>query len=301
MPAVKTIQELFNEGDYESVVASYAPGCSAKDAFLVLSSYLSLGKGREAMELLLKRREDLWKENPTLTMKVNFDLRFILNQFDEAYEDEKWFANQPYVSQEVEEVLRGLPKAIRANELATKGKTAAMGEDEILDCLRNPGDPYACLAALSQIKNADLEPYEEAIEGILCGPYHADVKSFALMLLSDRGYQKEVLFEKKGERMRIVPAKIGSPFATREYRKVHEEITMNGKDVSATQVAYGLLDQYCLALYPHRFVEAGKEGELASSLLDLARSYLGDKLSQKELDNAAPTRKIIEENPPLGA
>ena len=287
-------RELFEEGRYAEVIASYSPSSSAQDAFLAISSYLGLGKGQEALTLLTSRRADLWKENPTLTLKANFEIRFILRQFDEAYEDLEYFSNLPYVSQAVEEVLRELPKTIRANELASKGHSDSISEDELLDCLENPKDPYACLAALSQIGKRDITPYLDALRKILAEDYPNDVKTFALLLLASKEAKGEYLFVKNGERLNLEPAKLGSPYETKEYQAVVASISKASDNVSEVDVARGLLDRYCLALYPHRFVNAQEEEKLASDLLLLAKRYLGESLPKEQEEKVAYLEAVLK-------
>lgn len=288
-------RELFEEGRYAEVIASYSPSSSAQDAFLAISSYLGLGKGQEALTLLTSRRADLWKENPTLTLKANFEIRFILRQFDEAYEDLEYFSNLPYVSQAVEEVLRELPKTIRANELASKGHSDSISEDELLDCLENPKDPYACLAALSQIGKRDITPYLDALRKILAEDYPNDVKTFALLLLASKEAKGEYLFVKNGERLNLEPAKLGSPYETKEYQAVVASFSKGSDNVSEVDVAHGLLDRYCLALYPHRFVNAGEEEKLASDLLLLAKRYLGESLLKEQEEKLAYLEAVLKD------
>ena len=292
-----TVKELYDKGAYIEAAVLGKNSSDPEEIFIGVSSYLSLGQGEEGMSVLLEKRGILWKANPLLTLKANFDLRFILGQFDEAYEDLAYFSDLPYVSQKVEEALRALPKTIRANELASKGEKD-LKEEEIIDLLEDLNDPMGVLVGLNELKNKDIARYLEQIKAILVASIHPDVKTFALMLLVEKSINEEIPFEKANERLVINPSKLGSPFDTKAYRLTRAKIA-ESNDSSLSGVALGLLDQYCLALYPRKAIEDGEEERYASALLALGARYLGSKNGEEDL-LVGLIEKTLNENPPLG-
>ena len=295
------LQELVKQGAYEEAIALPYEGLDAKDAFLRISAFLSLGKGKEALDYLLSRRLDLWEADPIMTLRVNFEIRFLLKQFDKAQEDLEFFENLPYVSQRVEEALRDIPKAILAAKASEKS-ARGMGYEEALETLASPTDDFALLSALSALrKQGDLEDYRGLVEEILVSVHHDDVKSYALMLLSAKGSTHEVTLSKGGKRYTLVPAKLGSPYAMAEYKVLRERIETVG-DSSLSQVMGELLDLYALIRYPERFVTPGDLDSFLEGLTGLGKTYLG----QKEGELSENGRKFFEEikdaiakNPPL--
>lgn len=300
---MSNIEELVKKGAYEEAIALPADGLEGKDAFLRISAFLSLGKGKEALEYLLSVRDALWKADPLMTMRVNMEIRFLLRQFDLAQEDLAYFENLPYVSQKVEEALREMPKAILA---ARAGEKSARGMDyeEALETLASPSDDFALLAALAALrKQGDLEDYRGLLEEILVSLHHDDVKSYALMLLSAKGSEHETLLSKRGKSYNVVPAKLGSPYAMAEYKVLRERIEKVG-DTSLSQVMGELLDLYALILYPERFVTAGELDSFFEGLMGLGKTYLGQEkgnLSEKAEALYARIKDEIAKNPPLGA
>ena len=104
---MESLKELIEKKEYQRVLELTKESKDAEALFCRVSAYLGLGRYQDARTLLVKERDALWAKNPILTMKATFETRFGLEEFDEAYQDEEDFANRPYISQEVEEVLRG--------------------------------------------------------------------------------------------------------------------------------------------------------------------------------------------------
>ena len=294
------MQQLVKEGRYEEALSLDPAQDEGSDKFLRVSCYLSLGKGKEAMAELLARRDELFALDPLLTLKVNFEVRLLLKQFDEAEKDLEYFENLPYVSQKVEEALRGLKGTIASTRYASAHPSQSL--DEILEILSSPSDDLMLLSALNGLKKVgELEDYRDLVEELLLGPYHDDVKTYALMLLSAKGSDHEVAFVKRGRTFRVNPAKLGSPYAMKEYRYLRDKLNVLS-DQSLREVCGELLDLYALICYPERFVNVGEEDLFLTALLALGRRYLGQKEGELDPDSAKlleTLAKTIAENPPL--
>ena len=257
--------------------------------FIELSGLLKEGKGEEAIALLSKNRDLLFKVDPAKTLRANFELRFLLDQFDEAYEDLEYFSNLPYVNQEIEETLRGLPKLIRANELASS-KKRNFDEEEAHAALSDGEDPYAVLGILQQLKERDLTPYLEEIRALLSSSIHDDVKTFALLLLVEKNINDEFLLIKKEKTYRINPSKLGNPFSCKEYLETRKKIVQS-KDASLVSVGVQLLDQITISCYPERLFKEGEGEDFLLALIEIAKSYLG--IVSKEKSSESMKKRLI--------
>lgn len=295
------IAELVKNEKFEEAIALPRQTLEGRDLFFLASAYLSLGRGEEALEVILEHRDELYALDPILTMKSDLEIRFLLEQYDEADEDRKYFENLPYVSQEVEEVLRSLPSTIAATRFSAKSP-AQKDYEQLLETLASPSDDLMLLSALNGLKKiGELEDYRGLVEEILVGPHHDDVKTYALMLLSAKGSDHVVKITKGGRAYEVNPARLGTPYGLPEYRYVREKI-MGLRDNSLAEVAGELLDLYALQRYPERFLLSGEEDAFLEGLLALARSYLGQ--NEGELGEAGRRYrdligKSIAENPPL--
>lgn len=247
----------------------------AKKVFVDIANLLQQGKGQEGLTLLQANRDILFAFDPEKTLRANFELRFLLNQYDEAYEDYDYFSSLPYVSQQVEEILRGLPKLIRANELASKGKDAF--DEEIAHAVLSDGeDPYAVLGVLQQLKNRDITPFLEEIKSVLTSGIHDDAKTFALMLLVDKKVDEEVLLLKGERAFRVNPNKLGNPFASASYVKMRG-VFSTLKDSSLSNVCAQLLDQVVLSSYPEKAFQDERFDAYKSAFLHIGVKYLGQE------------------------
>ena len=258
-----------------------------KDIFVSISRKLADGDLEGAKTEFRENLEALYKENPLLTLKTNFELRFISNEFEQAYQDNEYFQALPYVSQEVEEYLRSLPRLIRANELSAfqrKEKT----EEEIEGMLNPSTKNEELLFLVSSLGNKDITPYEDKLIALLDSPVHDDVKSFTLMLLASKGVNKKVKLTKSGASIELNPSMVGVPFQNADYNTLKANLA-GIKDVTVADIARRLLDQWALYCYPLKpLLPEGLEAT-GEALSQLANYYLDNK---SELGKGA---KVIDD------
>ena len=269
---------------------------NANDIFALISQDLARGDLEASRKRFFENRTALYEANPLLTMKTNFELRFIAEEFEEAYTDNEFFQALPYVNQEVEEFLRELPKKIRANELASFQRKPRDIEDN-LKLLVPETKSEELLLVVTSLSESDIKPYVKALEDLLFAEnVHDDVKSFTLMLLSAKGVDEEITLRKRGECFKVNPARIGQPFGNPDYDEMKARLQKE-KDVSMGEIGGHILDQFALTLYPRRpLLEEGLEATY-SGIVSLAASYL--------LPGTEPSRQgqaiedILSEVPPL--
>lgn len=244
-----------------------------KKIFLEIASYLNKGDAKQALDLLSVNKDALFAFDPLKTLRANFELRILLNQYDEAYEDYAYFSNLPYVSQEVEETLREIPKALRANELASR-TTCAFNEEEAHAALSDGEDPLAILGVLQGLRNHDITPFLEEIRDLLTSDIHEDVKTFALLLLVDKSLNEDILFKKEDAIIKINPSKLGNPYQSKSYLEIRLMLEKE-KDISIASVSLELLDRAFLVAYPFSPFLEDKNDDVIVALKAIASSYLG--------------------------
>ena len=289
---------MFEKGEYEKILEITQGAKEPQEIFIRISSLIQLGRRQEALSSLLHHREGLFKVRPIVTMRADFELRFALGQFDEAYDDLEYFKNLPYVNQEVEEELRELPQRIRAEEKAYLLRDASKKED--LSKLLENKDPYAVLGALSEIGRKGIKGYEEQIKSILVSNAHHDVKVFALEVLVLWKYEEEVVLLEDGERKTVKPSLLVSPFEDDSYRSLRESCK-DVPDSSLRGVANGILDQLVMACYPNSPFQDRHLDLQREALLSLAKEYLGqeDKQSEEIENEKKRFGDILKRHPPL--
>ena len=282
-----SLKELYEKGEYSRLLEETEGKLDPTSLFYKISALLSLNRAQEALDALILNREGLFKAKPALTLKYDFELRFSLGQFEQAYQDLEFYRNAPYVSQEIEEALSSLPKRIREEEKAYLLQSVHKEED--LDALLESKDPYLALGALSQIGKDGIQGHEEALEKLLVSPSSPhDVKVFALEVLVAHDYPKEVTYLDMDSRVTLVPKDVENPFEERNALSLRK-LLATLSDVSLASVCTQLLDQLALSCFPS-YPFSGKPLSLESeALISLGREYL--RQAQEEISEEAEQEK----------
>ena len=259
----------------------------SNDIFALVAKALAEGKLKEATSLFRENLETLYQENPLLTLKTNFELRFIAGEFEEAYADNEYFQALPYVSQEVEEYLRDLPRLIRANELSAFQRKEKKEED-IMELLSPSTKNEELVLLVSQLGKLDIAPYLPKLIALLGSDVHDDVKGLILMLLVTKGIDTEVSFVKNGERFRLKPKDIGMPFHNEDFDALKGRFATY-KDVSVGEFSLEILQQLAMILYPRRPRLQDDLDLTEKAIRELATHYLDNKAPLGEEAKALQT------------
>lgn len=296
---MKALKELYEKGEYEALLNASELSTDPETLLLRISAYLALNRPKEALELLLKHRDELFAFRPGLTMKTNFEIDFALAEFDKAREDLEYYRNAPYVSQAIEEALSSYPKIIREEEKAALLRGYAPIEDFSLSLKSK--DPFAVLGALNRLGKGGISGHEGQIEEILISKdIHPDVRSFALQLLCAWNYPKKVAFLSDDGIVEITPKDIVDPFSDPNAKWLKEEFSKL-QDLSLGKVCSNLLDQLCLVCYPSTPLKGDSALEY-DALLALGEEYLGYPSMPLTEEAAAEKQRfseVLERHPPL--
>ena len=262
------------------------------------SAYLAKGDAKQAFNILNAHRDELYKVNPLKTMKSIFELRFILKEFEEAYDDLEHFENLPYVSQEVEEYLHALPKLIRTEE-RNSSLSDKYSEEEIIEKLSDKSDDYEIISTLNIIGPWRAKDYVRSLVNLVTGQKSSLVRTYALMYLIAAKYDKEIALIKNGKTFNIVPARIDPPFTGKEFEDFREKLDESINDPSVSNVAKKLLNDYIFELFPET-LPLEKEGPVyLLAFSSLAHEYLSsefDLVKECEEKNVNPeeVKALIE-------
>jgi hypothetical protein len=296
---VDSLKSLLDKKQYD-LVLSLTEGCQDAPSLIYrASAYLAKGDGLDAEAILVTQRDILYSYNPAMTLKFNFEVRFVLKHFDLAYEDLAYFNEKPYVSQEVEEYLRALPNLIRTNERSSElAKNYA--PEEIDRILVSSKDDYEVLTLLNYLQNVPLRDYYGDIKTVLVSERNPMVKTYALLLLVGDGYSQEVTFNKEGKVYHLIPKDLLPPYTGATFDDFVRNLSSMAADPSVASVAGSLLNDYILDVYPETVIRAKDDRLLMTALLKLAREYLHSSLGIEgylemyHLDRAAVEAKAAE-------
>jgi len=305
-----SLKSLMDKKDFDLVLSLTKGARDPEAIFYRATALISKNKPQEAMNLIRENRTALYEANPLLTLKADFELRFLLRQFDEAYKDLEYYSNQPYVSQAVEEQLRAYPSIIRSSERAASF-TKNYDAEEVERILLTSHDDYEVLSMLNYVQIHDLGSYSKILRKIIASNRHPYVRTYALLLLIAVKDPEKVEFQKNGRFFQVVPAELDPPYVGDVYNGFCNNLILMAKDPSVSGTAHELLNDYIMDVYPEKVIVDKDDKILAAALIKLAREYLRSPigiesyietyhLKEKAVEALAKTIKgVLDETPTL--
>lgn len=287
-----SLKELFEQKRYETILSLTEKSEDGESLFYRASSLLALGKSKEAMELFSTHRKTLFAYHPLATLKHNFELRILLNEFEEAYLDYDEFKNYPYVSQEVEEKIRAIPSYLRQKERESFNHKP-LSVEEAKKILSSPKGDYETLATLEAISHVAIDPFLPEIKTLLISSIHPSVKTYAFLLLINCGYDQEVTLVKGNSAYHLIPKNTKPPFVGLPFKNVKQELESLAKDPSVSGVAYSLFSDYTLALFPSSPFDGVDEKQLVYAFLSLAFDYLKRENGSLPFEESGVKNEIV--------
>ncbi|MFA6675902.1 MAG: hypothetical protein WCS49_03425, partial [Bacilli bacterium] len=138
---------------YQLVVKLTESSLEPTSLFYRISALLALGKGEEALACI-KTNQKILEVNMAMLMRIHVEILCLLTKFDEAYEALEYYKNRPYVSQEVEELIKELPQMIRLEE--KKNSSMRFIKDEDLIKKLESDDSDTVLMAIDVVRERDI-------------------------------------------------------------------------------------------------------------------------------------------------
>ncbi len=294
-----SLKTLMDKKQYDLVIKLTENSNDSIALFYRLSALLAVGKSEEALNLINIKRLIL-QNKLSLLIKFHIEILCLLGRFDEAYRELKYYEDLPYESQEVEEILRAMPEYIREQEKASFGGKP-LDEDELREKLMSKNDDEV-LAALDEIKSFPINNYLLNILKLIRSNPRQIIRSFALLLLVNAKYDKEVEFLHFDKLVKINPSKLPEPFQVPGFDSLESlsfALQNEYHDPSVAQNALQVLSSYLLYIYPSELDSEKEEtivifGYIAKRLLQIDISDLEDVCEQKGLDFAQINSKIRE-------
>lgn len=282
-----SLKSLMDRRDYDLVIKLTNDSKDMNHLFYRISAFLALGRGEDALKVIKENRHLLEGDLPLL-MKIHIEILCLLNNFDEAYEEIKYYENLPYVSQQVEEILRDLPKLVREEEKKSLA-SRELNNDALKERLKSQ-DENAVLPALDMVRDRDVNMFLNEIQGIMLKFKKQSIRSFALLLLVQKHIDKELSFNHMGQNIKINPAKLEPPFVGTEFNDFVKALQLDIKNPSAEQDAIQILSSYIIYTYPEKLeiqypllIEALKEISFEYLQIDTEDS-LEKRCEDKNLD-----------------
>ena len=199
----------------------------------------------------------------------------------------KYYENLPYVSQQVEEVLREMPKFIREEEKKSVS-SKELSNDELRKRLASD-DQNVVLPALDMVRDRDINMFMPEIERILVEFPKQSIRSFALLLLVQKKIDRDLGFNHMEEVIAVNPSKLDPPFVGSEFNDFLRELQRELRDPAANENAVQILSSYIIYTYPVK-LEIGYD-VLIEALRAIAFEYLQNK-EEVDLPNRCLQKRI---------
>ena len=291
-----SLKTLMDQKNYELVIKLTENSNDAIALFYRLSALLAVGQSEEALNLIKNKRLILQKRLGLL-IKFHIEILCLLKRFDEAYEELRYYEELPYESQEVEELIKQMPAFIRKEEKATY--RPPIDEEELKAKLLCKNDEDV-LAALDQIKSLPVNKFLINLFQLTKNHPRQIIRSFALLVLVNQKYDKEVPFLHYGEILKVVPANLDDPFIVPGYSSLEEfsfALQSMYHDPSIANNALNIISSYLLFSYPDKLDLTADEslvvfGYLAKKLLKINIDDLESVCEEKGLDYSKIAKRM---------
>lgn len=291
-----SLKTLMDKKQYDLVIKLTENSNDSVALFYRLSALVAVGQSEEALKLIQNKRLIL-QNRLDILIKVHLEILCLLGRFDEAYEELRYYQELPYESQVVEEILKAMPDYIRKEEKNSYGRREK-NEKQIVSLLMSENDEEV-LAAFDAIKNEPLNSYLLPILKIMRSHPRQVIRSFALLLLVNHKYDKEVDFLDNGNLVKVVPSSLEEPFKIPGYKDLQDfsfVLQSTYHDPSVVNNAMNIISSYLIYIYPHQLTLNKEEslivfGYLAKRLLRIDDQDLPDMCDKYQLDY----QKIIQE------
>ena len=284
-----SLKTLMDKRQYDLVIKLTENSNDAIALFYRLSALLAVGQSEGALELI-KTKKLILQNKLALLIKFHIEILCLLGRFDEAYYELRNYEEMPYESQEVEELLSSMPKYIRDAEKATFG-SKHIDEDELRERLLSKKDEDV-LAALDEIKNLPIDNYLLNILKLARSHPRQVIRCFALLLLVNAKYDKEVEFLHFDKLIKVNPSQLPEPFQVPGIKTLEDlsfAMQKEYRDPTVSQNAIQLLSSYLLYIYPKPLALEKEEviivfGYLSKHLLQIETDDLEYICNEKGLD-----------------
>lgn len=282
-----SLKTLMDNKNYELVVKLTDNTEDYLSLFYRMSALLALGRIEEALGVIDKHKNVLLYK-PSLLIKFHIEILCLLGRFDDAFNALTDYKELPYESQETEELLSSMTDYIRQEEKKSY-QTQHIDEDDVRKSLFSDNDDEV-IFALNAVRKMSLETFLLPILKILRSHKSQFVRSFALLLLVDFKYDKEVDYLHIDKLIKVVPAKLDKPFVVAGYdvKELSFAFQSAFHDPSLEETAMHILSSYLIYIYPET-IDLNKEEVV------VLFAYLGYKMLHNDsfdFEKECQTRKL---------
>ena len=267
-----SLKTLMDKKQYELVIKLTENSVDSTYLFYRISAFLALGKPLESLAVIENNREILEKDLSIL-IKIHIEILCLLSRFDDAYKELDRYKNFPYVSQQVEELLRDLPQYIREEERKTLS-SKEMDDEQVKQLMRSK-DLNDAIIALDIIRERDINRYLEDLKWVMVNHQTQSIRSFALFVLVQKKVEGSFKFKHIDKIIEVNPSLLKPPFVGEPFNSIVRRLSTEFKDPSVSENAIQILSSHIMFIYPEGIPY--EEDEIVEALYIVSTKYLQSK------------------------
>ena len=264
-----SLKSLMDKKQYDLVIKLTENSTDRLYLFYRISAFLALGKADESLKVIEENREELEKDLSIL-VKVHIEILCILEMFDEAYEKMEYYKNLPYVSQQVEELLKALPEYIRAEEKKAFSSKDIKPED--VKTLLHDVDMNNVVIGLDIARQMDINLFLPDLKDLMVNHEKQSVRSFSLFVLVQKNVDMTVKFKHIDKVIEVNPKELTPPFVGDDFNNLVKRITLEFNDPALSENAIQLLSTHIMFIYPEKINY--DDEEISEALYQISKRYL---------------------------
>ncbi len=264
-----SLKSLLDARKYELVIKLTEKASEPNDLFYRIAAFSCLGKYEDAL-FEIQDHQQILETRLEALIPVHIQLLCTLQRYEQAESVLDYYANLPYQSQIVEEILRKMPEIISSEEKKSQNKYY---DDEFIIEKLNSKNVEEVLFALDLIKTRDIFTFLPEISKIMIHNPIQNVRSFALMLLVQKEVDRDLTFLSEGKILTVNPKKLPLPFTGANFNAVIRKMDATYKDPTLSQNGVQILSTYAIHIYPKEIPD--DVDEIALAIYLIAKSYLG--------------------------
>ena len=269
-------EQLLEKGQFDLLIKLTENATNHEDVYYHVVALNDAGRVNDALEYI-SLYQDILDQDIKNIMMFHISILLDLAKYEQAREAYEHYANLPYQSQEVEELLKIVPQYITKKELEKDINGVYFNEENIHKFFMSENEEEV-FEGLNALKNRNPEDFIYEFKHIMVNYPRALARLLALSILVKYRYEGMVEFvDIKNVKRTIKPSEVAdSPFDDKPFLDAIDRIE-HIKDASIGGYAKDILVMFMIAIYL-------SDLKYSSNILFLASYSLARDLFKEEYD-----------------
>ncbi len=295
------IKSLFDKKEYKVVADLLKSSKEPSEVLMRITCLTILNEDKEAIKVINTFQKELEKVYPQKLMTIHFELLLKNKMFKEANEAVAHYNELPYISQQVEEMLRDMPQRIIDEQVGHNVQEIDI--DDASNILKNEKDNAKLAQVLFNLNAYKFEWIsEDVVDFLTRKDVNPNFRVYALIYLVDHAFKHDVNYLGRDGLMVVNPSKIKPPFTSKTFYEATEMISKKAmQNVTIRDTALHLINCLVLDLYPND-IDLASPDMLSDAIILIAKDYIKESYNEsneKLIELKNKIRKIIESTPAL--